>query len=117
MVSGLNFLMPGAPLYSEADYVPFVEGQARFDPAFFRHVAKMGYLFEEPDVIARIACPLLLMTARPMMPGATIGSGLAAFENNWRDGQHVHFPDSGHAIMFDQFVRYVETLTDFFNSH
>jgi pimeloyl-ACP methyl ester carboxylesterase len=114
MVTGLRLLPPATPLWNEADYVSFVEGQGRFDPAFFRHLAALGSpLFESPDVIARIACPILLLTARPMMPGANIEPGLAAFKNHWRDGQHVHFDDSGHFIPFDQYERFIEVVTGF----
>jgi N-formylmaleamate deformylase len=118
MVTGLRLLMPGAPLWDEADYVSFVEGQGKFDPAFFRHLAALGSpLFESPDVITRIACPLLLLTARPMMPGANIEAGLAAYKNHWRDGQHVAFEDSGHFIPFDQFDKFIEVVTGFLRAH
>ena len=54
----LALLPPGTPLYEEADYVAFVSGQAQFDPAYYGQIARLGYLFQEPAVIARIACPL-----------------------------------------------------------
>jgi len=113
LLTGLRLLPPGAPVWAEPDYVSFVEAQAQFDPAVYRFAAGMGYLFEEPEVIARIACPVLLLTARPMPPGADPGPGLAAWEGRWRDGRHVHFPDSGHFIPFDQFERFVAELTGF----
>lgn len=117
MVTGLRLLPPGTPLWDEADYVSYIDGQAQFDPAFFRSMTDMGYLFEATDVIAQIACPVLLLTARPMMPGANIEADVAAFTDNLRDGQHIHFEDSGHAIMFDQFDRFVDVLTRFLNAH
>jgi hypothetical protein len=52
-----------------------------------------------------------------MMPGADIEAGVAAFEQNWRDGQRIHFPDSGHFIPFNQFERFVEVLTRFLSQH
>ena len=51
--------------------------------------------------------------ARPMMPGADIEAGVAAFEQSWGDGRRVHFADSGHFIPFDQFERFVELLARF----
>jgi N-formylmaleamate deformylase len=113
MTTGLSLLPPGSPIFEEADYVSLVDAMAQFDPAFFRSAAAMGYLFEAPELIAQIACPILLLTARPMMPGMDNTAGLAAFENNWRNGQHVHFADSGHFIQFEQFDRFVEVLTRF----
>jgi pimeloyl-ACP methyl ester carboxylesterase len=117
MATGLRLLPPGAPLWVEADYVSFVDAHAQFDLATYRYAAHMGYLFEAPEVIARIACPILLLTARPMMPGADIEAGVAAFEQSWRDGRRIHFADSGHFIPFEQFDRFVEALAGFLGEH
>jgi pimeloyl-ACP methyl ester carboxylesterase len=76
-----------------------------------------GPLFEAPEIIVQIACPLLLLTARPMMPWANIEPGLAAYKNNWREGQHIHFEDAGHFIPFDQFNRFVDVLARFLREH
>jgi pimeloyl-ACP methyl ester carboxylesterase len=117
MTTGLRLLPPGAPIWAEADYVSFVDAQAQFDLALYRYAANMGYLFEAPGIIGRIACPILLLTAHPMMPGANIEAGIAAFEHSWRDGRRVHFPDSGHFIPFDQLDRFVKVLTRFLDEH
>jgi len=117
MLTGLRLLPPGAPVWGEADYVSFVDAQAQFDLATYRYAATMGYLFAAPDVIARITCPILLLTARPMMPGADIEAGVAALEQHWHDGRRVHFADSGHFIPFDQFDRFQEVLTRFLDEH
>jgi N-formylmaleamate deformylase len=117
MATGLGLLPPGTPVLEETDYVSFVDAQAQFDLAFFRSAAAMGYLFEAPEVIAQISCAMLLLTARPMMPGMDNAAGLAAFENNWRVGQHIHFADSGHFIQFEQLDRFVEVLTRFMSEH
>jgi pimeloyl-ACP methyl ester carboxylesterase len=113
MATGLRLLPPGTPVFEEADYVSFVDAQAQFDLTFFRSATTMGYLFEAPELIAQIACPMLLLTARPMMPGMDNAAGVAVFENSWRMGQHVHFADSGHFIQFEQFNRFVDVLTRF----
>lgn len=112
----LALLPPGAPLYEERDYVAFVTGQAQFDPAFFGQIANLGYLFQEPDLIERIACPLLLITARPMMPGARLEPGLSAFTAHWQRGEHRHFPDSGHAIPFEALAEFVAELRRFWET-
>src|SRR5690606_11134184 len=91
MQTGMRLLMPGAAPFAEVDLVPFVEAGAKFDPNVYHHMAKMGYLFEESEVIAAIHCPILLMTAGSMMSGTNSQPDIAAFAANWRDGQHVHF--------------------------
>jgi pimeloyl-ACP methyl ester carboxylesterase len=95
------------------EYVSFVDGQIGFDPRFFRSAAHMGYLVEAPDLIARIACPVLLLTGRPMMPGANLEPGRRAFTENWQHGEHVHFEDAGHFVMFDRFDRFIDSVTRF----
>ena len=119
MVTGLRMLPPGGPYeWEEDDYVSFVEGLARFDLDLYRSTGDASYLVESPDVIAAIACPILLLTARPMVPGVDvdIDAGVAAFARHWRDGRHIHFPDSGHAIQIEQFERFLTVLTDFIGS-
>ena len=113
MVTGLRMLPPGTAPFNEDDYVSFVEGQSHFDTGFFRYMTQLGYLFQESEIIAKIDCPALLLTARPMMPGANIDAGVAAFTENWQNGEHIHFEDSGHFIPFDQFNRFIKVLTGF----
>ena len=117
MAVGLRLLPPGTPVFDEADYVSFVDAQAQFDLQFFRYAARMGYLVEAPEVIAAITAPVLLLTARPLLPGASIAPGIAQFARHWRAGQHVHFADSGHFIMFEQFARFIAILTRFLAEH
>lgn len=113
MVTGLHLLPPGAEPWDELDYVSFVEGQGQFDPAFYQLVGHLPHLFAAPEAIARIPCPILLLTARPMMPGSKYDDGLAAFEDHWQNGQHVHFDNSGHFIQADQFDRFMQVLRAF----
>lgn len=115
--TGLRLLPPGTPLWEEADYVSFIEAQAQFDLTTYRYTATMDYLFQMPEVIARITCPLLLLTARPMMPGLDIDNSVAVWKQHWRDGRHIHFADSGHFIPAEQFDRFIEILTRFLDEH
>jgi len=117
LAAARRLLPPGTPEWDPADYVGFVEGLARFDLNLYRHTGAMGYLCEAPDVVARIGCPTLLLTARPMRPGADLGPGLATFTGHLRSCEHVPFPDSGHFIMYDQPERFVETLRAFLRQH
>lgn len=118
MVTGLGLLPPGGADWDEADYVSYVEGQSRFDLNLYRHLDPAAPLLAaSPDVIAAIACPILLVTARPMFSGADIERDVAAFTEHWRDGRHVHFEDSGHAIPADRFDRFIEVVTGFIAAH
>jgi pimeloyl-ACP methyl ester carboxylesterase len=113
MLSGLEMLPPGTPLMSAADYVGIIEGQAEFDLAVYRFAMQMPALFTEPEVIAKIACPILLLTANSPMLGAQIPIGLTAFKNHWQNGQHIPVENSGHFIMADQFDAFIAHVRAF----
>lgn len=115
MVKGLTFLPPMTALYDEVDYVTFVEGQSHFEKGSYRYLTAVPPLFEQPDIIAKIDCPILLLTAKPM-PGMDVSAGLSAFTENWIHGQHVSF-DCGHAIHFEQFERFIEVVSQFIERH
>jgi len=110
MKAGYSLVIPGAPLWQETDYVTFIEGQSRFDVNSYKGMSKMGYVVEQPDIIKQVDCPLLLLTAKPMLPPDDFHAGVAIFMDNAQQGQHTHFEDSGHAIMFDQFERFIKTV-------
>jgi N-formylmaleamate deformylase len=117
MASGRKLLLPGTAAWAEADYVSFVDAHAQFDLSMYRFIASMGYLFEAPALIAEISCPVLLLTARPMVPDTDIDASVAVFERNLPVYQHIHFANSGHFIPFDQFDTFVEVLSDFLRRH
>lgn len=115
MVTGLGLLPPGGQTeWHEVDYVAYVDAQSRFDLEYYRNLSSDdGVVATSPDIVAAIDCPILLLTAVPMMPGVDLDRETAGFTDNWRDGRHVHLPDSGHAIPADQFDRFLDVLTTF----
>jgi pimeloyl-ACP methyl ester carboxylesterase len=114
MVTGLGLLPPGsATEWDERDYVSFVEGQARFDLDVYRHLRHVPPLVDVPDAVAAITCPALLLTAQPMLPGVDLQAAVAAFTRQWRQGRHVHVPDSGHAIHVERFDTFIDAIADF----
>jgi pimeloyl-ACP methyl ester carboxylesterase len=115
MQAGLSLLPPGVvPDWHEADYVTFIEGQARFDLGVYRHLdPDDATLAATPGAVAAIDCPVLLLTARPMMPGAEPTVDATPLTAHWRDGRHVHLPDSGHHIAADRFDRFIAEVAAF----
>ncbi|HEX6255792.1 MAG TPA: alpha/beta hydrolase [Euzebyales bacterium] len=115
MRAGLTLLPPGVDVdWHEVDYVTFVEGQSRFDLDVYRHLDPDGAsLAASPDAVAAIDCPILLLTARPMLPGAGGEVDATPLTGHWRDGRHVHFPGSGHHIAADRFDRFVREVGAF----
>ncbi len=65
------------------------------------------------DVSRGFSSEMLVNDTLALIEALGIEAGIAAFENNWCDGQHIHFANSGHFIMFDQFEAFIEALSDF----
>jgi pimeloyl-ACP methyl ester carboxylesterase len=99
-------------LWDEADYSSRVEAVAQFDPNVFRYHLGTSFI-ESPETIERIAYPLLLMSSRVVVPDEAAAPGVGVFETNWRNGRHVHVPDSGHYIPNERFGRFVEVVRRF----
>lgn len=109
LITAQRLLPPGTPPLHEADYVSFVEGMAQFDMNTFRAFGAITPLFADSATIARITAPIILLTARPMRsPSAE--PDVTPFSEHWQNGRHVHFPDSGHFIPFEQFDHFIEVL-------
>ncbi len=100
---------PSSAQWHEVDYVTSMEAAAQFDLKTFN--AWVDYQLATPQMVKQITCPILLMTSRDM-PNTEVAQKTVLIDN-WRDGEHVHFPDSGHLIMVDQFERFITLLTDF----
>lgn len=93
------------------------KGMAVLTHNIYRLMRGLGYLCEDPETIARIQCPILLMTGRPMMAPEQVKIGLATFKDNWQNGQHSHFEDGGHFIPFERFDRFIGELQVFFGAN
>jgi len=105
---------PGSAQWDEVDYVTSIEAAVEFDLNTFN--ARVDYQLATELMVKRITCPILLMTARGMS-GTDLAQYTAVLTNNWRDGEHIHFEDSGHFIPFDQFEWFIDLLTRFLDDN
>jgi N-formylmaleamate deformylase len=104
---------PDAPVWDAIDYAGYVQGLAHFDLAFYRSIGSLVPLYEVPAILQRIACPTLLLTARPMRPDLETGPGLQAFHDHLANIRHIPIAESGHFIMFDQFDQFIGVVRAF----
>jgi len=109
-----TLIAPGSSQWHEVDYVTAAEAAAQFDLKTFN--ARVDYQLASPQMIQQITCPILLMTSRGM-PGTDVAQTVKPIIENWHDGEYVHFPDSGHFIMADQFERFITVLTNFLSDN
>jgi pimeloyl-ACP methyl ester carboxylesterase len=95
---------------------PWAESKAQFDPAIGNHFASFqGYPWR--DVLARIVCPALLITADPEA-GAIVTPAVAQEAAALlKQGQVVHIPGSGHNIHREQYEQTMLAVTAFLQAH
>ena len=114
LVTIQGLLAPESTSWSEVDYVTSVEAAAQFDIQTFN--ARVDYQLATEKMVKQITCPILLMTSRGM-PSQDVAQNVKVLTDNWRDGKYVHFVDSGHFIMADQFEQFIEVLTRFISDN
>ncbi|GAB4440901.1 MAG: hypothetical protein Kow0031_22830 [Anaerolineae bacterium] len=70
-----------------------------------------------PDVVPKITCPTLLLTAE-VERGAIVSPQTARqIGANWPQVQVVHINGAGHNIRREQFDAFIETVTGFLQTH
>jgi N-formylmaleamate deformylase len=107
-------IAPDSAQWDEVDYVTSMEAAVQFDLKTFN--ARVDYQLATVDMVKQITCPILLMTSRGM-PGMDVAQNVKVLTDNWQDGEYIHFADSGHFIMADQFDRFIEVLTNFLSDN
>lgn len=111
MIAGLKLIQPTAPLWDEIDYVTFIEANAEFDTDSYMQFMSMDYLIEQPDVIAKIACPTLLFTAKQMsMSPEEFQNAVKGYIDHLPNATHIHWEDSQHFMFFDQFEKFIDLV-------
>jgi N-formylmaleamate deformylase len=114
LITMQTLVAPGSAQWDEVDYVTSMEAAVQFDLKTFN--ARVDYQLATPEMVKQITCPILLMISRGT-PGTDVAQNVAVVTQNWHDGEYVHFADSGHFIMADQFERFIEVLTRFLSGN
>jgi pimeloyl-ACP methyl ester carboxylesterase len=102
------------PIWPEAEFVPWVEGLARFDTTVFQR--QIGYWSLLPYLaqIDQIPCPILLLAGNPEHGSLAPEDEAETFEIAARQGTVVRFEQAGHLISrgrtFDAFMAVVKSF-------
>jgi N-formylmaleamate deformylase len=101
------------PSWSEVELAPWADAKLQVDPAVFDWADAGGTVWRWRDVVRKIACPVLLVTADPAL-GAIVSPEIAqeAVRLNPRL-QIAHISGAGHSIRREQFEPYVEAVRGF----
>ena len=99
------------PRWSEDECRPWAASKLQLNLSVFQFFATSREPWQ--DVVRRIACPILLLTADPEL-GAIITPEIAQEAASiWRDGRAVHLAGAGHNIRREQFDAYVKQVSAF----
>lgn len=99
------------PTWAEIEWGPWADSKLQLSSHVLSGFAERRTPWQ--DVVAKITCPILLITADTDM-GAIVTPGIAKEASSlWHDGKVVHISGAGHNIRREQFDKYVEAVTSF----
>ena len=111
-----NFMPPGVTTLHVDDIVALAYGQAQFDLDLLELGATLHELPPWTDILGRVACPTLLLTADPARGGTTTPEAIADFMRVCRGGQHRAVAEAGHFLNYDQFEAFIEMVQQFLDA-
>jgi N-formylmaleamate deformylase len=102
-----------SPSWADVDLEPWADAHLQVNPAVFDWADPQASPMAWRDVVRKIACPTLVVTADPAL-GAIVSPEVAqeAVRLNPRL-QVAHIPGAGHSIRREQFELYVEAVKGF----
>jgi len=101
------------PTWAEAEWEPWADAKLQVNPTVFDWVDPQASPTAWRDVVCKIGCPVLVVTADPAL-GAIVSPEAAQEAVRLNSGlQIAHIPDAGHNIRREQFEPYVEAVAAF----
>ena len=115
LLAGQRAEQPG---WADAELERWADAKARFSPEILRVLDTDNPAdVDWPVVLARITCPVLLITADPARGGIVTAESGAALRALVPHLETSHVPEAGHNIRRDQFGRYLDVVRDFLSRH
>ena len=100
-----------SPTWSEAELGPWAEAKLRlsFNVLTSEQAAPIAW----PDVVGKIQCPILLITADPEQGALVTAKQATTLQGMISQIQVAHIAGAGHNIRREQFARYMEVVEGF----
>jgi N-formylmaleamate deformylase len=99
------------PGWSEAELEPWVNSKHRFSPRIIELVSPTDIAsINFPDLVKRITCPALLISADPQRGAASREEDIAKLKALLPQLQIASIANAGHSIRRDQFARYMDVV-------
>lgn len=99
------------PNWDEIEYLQWTKGLQMVSPNSAQWILEVQTSYQ--DWIARIKKPGLLLTAEPEKGGLVIQSVAQKAQSLWRNLEVEHFPDTGHHIHREEYIKYRDLVLAF----
>jgi N-formylmaleamate deformylase len=100
-----------SPSWSEAELGPWADAKLRFS---FNALDRVGPgTVDWQEILRRITCPALLITADPALEAIVSEKDAAVMKTLVPQLSVAHIPEAGHSIRREQFARYIDVVRTF----
>jgi len=100
-----------SPTWSEAELGPWAEAKLRL--SFNVLTSEQSASVDWPNVVSKILCPALLITADPVQGALVTAEGASALQEMLPQVKVEHISGAGHNIRREQYARYMERIQRF----
>lgn len=101
------------PAWSEEELGPWADSKDQFR-------AQVGGGFRITpwrEVVSKISCPVLLITADPERGAIVTPADVQEIERTWQNGRAIHIAGAGHNIRREQYEPFITAVKEFFKEH
>jgi len=97
-----------SPTWPLDELGPWADSKLSFNPAYFEHVQPPQ--LDGQELLARITCEVLLITADPGLGAIVSDEQAAAFGAAVPQARRAHIPGAGHNVRREQFAAYMAAV-------
>jgi pimeloyl-ACP methyl ester carboxylesterase len=104
------------PDWVQEEIIPWADSKAQFQTSILQQA--LTTLSKDPwrDIIARIQCPILLLTGNPERKAIVTPDAAQEAAQLWKQGKVVHIIGAGHNIHRDRYDEAMAAVRSFLNS-
>jgi N-formylmaleamate deformylase len=108
-----------SPTWSDAELGPWADSKLRHCPKLSECMfsSRQAASPDVSELIRRITCPVLVLTADPALGSILSASELASLKSLIPHLEQAHIAGAGHSIRREQFSAYLDAVTGFLTRH
>jgi N-formylmaleamate deformylase len=103
------------PPWAQEEIIPWADSKAELNIAILGPALAAVNNFRWREIIARIECPILLMTGDPQLGASVTPQAAQEAAHLWKQGEVVHIAGAGHNIRRDRYAELMAAVEAFLN--